>query len=96
MIFFFKAPNSYNQHILPIVLKVSSTSPRFFIFVSFFGDGIPSSFFPFLARLGDCDFALGLPAFAGLLLPSFSLVLDAFSFSYKEIENNVHDFRQVL
>ena len=38
----------YKIHILPIVLKVSSTSPLLFSFVSFFGDGGRSaSFFPF-------------------------------------------------
>ena len=38
----------YKVHILPIVLKVSSTSPLLFSFVSFFGDGGRSaSFFPF-------------------------------------------------
>ena len=38
----------YKIHILPIVLKVSSTSPLLFSFVSFFGeDGRLASYFPF-------------------------------------------------
>ena len=45
----------YKIHILPIVLKVSSTSPLLFSFVSFFGDGGRSaSFFPFFFP-GDFD-----------------------------------------
>ena len=45
----------YKMHILPIVLKVSSTSPLLFSFVSFFGeDGRSASYFPFFFP-GDFD-----------------------------------------
>ena len=39
-----------------MVLKVSSSSPLLFNFVSFLGDGGISSLFPFFFP-GDCDFA---------------------------------------
>lgn len=50
---------------LPIVLKLSDSSPRFFNFVSFFGEGGFSSFLaPFFPPFpGDCDFPLGLAVF---------------------------------
>lgn len=61
-----------------MVLKVSSISPRFFSFVSFFGEGAGSGspFFPFL--FGDLDLLPGLVA----LLSGF-LFAESFNFSWK-------------
>ena len=45
------------RSIIPMVLKVSSSSPRRFSFVSFLGEGGASSFLPFFFP-GDADFVL--------------------------------------